>query len=158
MLGLIKLGFIPKLVLICIVAAGAAYLGHALTSPAPPAKTEPAPEAKDISNVPTGPLQIIHAKINDTSPLLRIIIFVLIAFLLPIATISIVRKVLAHGSNTHNFLMLAAYTAADLLLAIVLVGVLMTDFWAILFVIFAFIAGGVYNFNVLNRIEELENG
>jgi len=57
MLGLIKLGFIPKLVLICIVAAGAAYLGHALTSPAPPVETKPAEAAKDISNVPAGPLQ-----------------------------------------------------------------------------------------------------
>jgi len=54
--------------------------------------------------------------------------------------------------------MLAAYTAADALLAILLVGILMTDFWAIALVILAFIAGGVYNFNVLNRIEELENG
>jgi hypothetical protein len=158
MFGIIKLGIIPKLVLVIVAAAGVAYLGHALTSPAPPAETKPAEEAKDISNVPPGTLQKIHAKINDTSPLLRIVIFVLIAFLLPIATISIVRKVLAHGSNTHNFLMLAAYTAADALLAILLVGILMTGFWAIALVILALIAGGVYNFNVLNRIEELENG
>jgi hypothetical protein len=158
MFGIIKLGIIPKLVLVIVAAAGVAYLGHALTSPAPSQKTEAAADAKDISNVPPGVLQKIHEKINSTSPLLRIIIFLLIAFLLPIATIAVVRKVLAHGSNARNFLMLAAYTAADLLLAIVLVGILTTDFWARLFVILAFITGGVYNFNVLNRIEELENG
>jgi hypothetical protein len=158
MLGILKIGFVPKLILVAVIAAGVAYLGRALVSPAPtPATVEP---AIDISNSPppSGLFHSAHAKINSTSPFLRIIIFVLVAALLPFATVSIVKKVLGERSNKYNFLLLAAYTAFDFLLALVLVGILLTDFWAFFLLIVAAIASGVYNFAVLNRIEELENG
>jgi hypothetical protein len=161
MFGIIKLGIIPKLALIIVAAAGAAYVGHAITSPPPSQTAETAEKATDISNAnpapPAGALHAFHARINAASPFWRIIIFLVVAFLLPIATISIVKRMLSHASNTRNFLMLAAYTVADFILALLLVGILMTDFWAMFLVILAMISSAVYNYVILNRIEELEN-
>jgi len=160
MFGIVKLGIIPKLFLVVVVATGVAYLGRAVLSPAPSPAPATAEIAIDISNSPppSGLFHSAHAKINSTSPFLRIIIFVLVAALLPFATVSIVKNVLGERSNKYNFLLLAAYTAFDFLLALVLVGILLTDFWAFFFLIIAAIASGVYNFALLNRIEELENG
>jgi hypothetical protein len=161
MLGILKIGFIPKIVLVCIAAAGGAYLAQKVVAPAPTSHADGAQQgAREINSTPrpTGALHALHAKINATSPFLRIIMFAAVALLLPFALISLVRKVLAEKSNKYNFIMLAAFTVFDFSLAVVLVGILLTDFWAYLFIILAFIASALYNLAVLTRIEEMENG
>ena len=162
MLGILKLGIIPKVALVCVVAAGVAYLGYALSRPAAPVQTESEAETVAISaegeapQAEGGPLTETHARINKMSPFWRILIFVVIAFLLPLATMPIVKNVLAERSNKYNFLMLAAYTALDIVLASILIGILLTDFWAYFLFVLAVTASAVYNYVILSRIQELE--
>lgn len=159
MLGILKLGIIPKAALVCALAASLAYVGHRLAQPAETA--EATMETRDIAaeesaRAETGPLRSFHRRMNGMSPFWRIIIFVVIAFLLPPATMSIVKRVLDERSNKYNFLMLAAYTAFDILLALILVGILLTDFWAYLLFILAVIGSAAYNYVILTKIQEME--
>jgi hypothetical protein len=159
MLGIIKAGIILKVIFICALAAGAAYLGRAITRTAPPTAVTPETQevaAEESARVETGPLHSFHRRVNGMSPFWRIIIFVVIAFLLPLATMSIVKRVLAERSNKYNFLMLAGYTAFDILLALVLIGILLTDFWAYLLFICAVTGSAAYNFAILTQIQEIE--
>lgn len=155
MLGILKLGLVPKLIIIAGIALGAGYLGLRVVSVDEP---EVAPPVGATEAVPHDLefFESIHARINSVSVFVRILIFLLIALSLPLITISLVRKILAHKSNAHNFAMLASYVLFDTLLALVLVGIMLVDFWAFFFVIVALAGSIAYNHILLNRIEELQ--
>ena len=67
-----------------------------------------------------------------------------------------VQKMGGSQSNKYNFLMLAAYTAFDILPALILVGILPADFWVYLLFILAVIGSATYNYVILTKIQEME--
>lgn len=164
MSGILKFGIAPKIALVVIFAAGAAFAAHALRSgpeafrPTVPAREigTGAPACASHADRPpqTGAFHYFHEKMNDVPPLRRILTFLLVAVLLPFATISIVKEALER-SNKYNFLLLAAYTAFDIALALMLIGILLTDFWAYMLFVLAVIGSAGYNFVILTRIAEI---
>jgi FtsH-binding integral membrane protein len=76
---------------------------------------------------------------------IKLLIWFLFVVLLPVITLFVVKKALDRESNFATFLLLAAYTLVDMILAWILTGVRDAGFWSGVLVILAGIAAGFYN-------------
>lgn len=90
---------------------------------------------------------------QSSSLLLRIFGFVVFAGGLPFALFPVVRAVLRGRNTTHNIILVGALTLADVLFALVLVGLqpgVLGGFGLLL----ALLSGGIYNVELLEKLEQ----
>ncbi|MFW6114399.1 MAG: hypothetical protein ACOC7K_01520 [bacterium] len=84
--------------------------------------------------------------------------WLVIVLLLPVFTIGFIRMMVARHSNAVNAFLLAIYTTADAILAYLLVGAALFDFWPVLFFVVAVAAAVVYNVRIMSFAVRLEEG
>jgi len=85
---------------------------------------------------------------------IRIIYWILFAFLLPIFTIPISTRLFKLKSNTVNLIMLLSLILLDVFAAFLLTGFWVNSLWVTIFIMVAIILSLAYNYLALNYIEE----
>ena len=85
----------------------------------------------------------------------RLLIWLGVAVVLPLAAYPLARAALDRESNLLTFLLLAVITAANVTVALVLLGFSVRTVWAALLVVGACGASALYNYLVLNSYEKM---
>ncbi len=96
-----------------------------------------------------------RARLADSSKGFRMLVWVLFVLFLPLATVTLIRQLTAEESNAVNLGMLAAYTLADLLVAMALTGFWFPSLWTGLTLLLGFAGSGYYNFRIATAIDDL---
>jgi hypothetical protein len=86
----------------------------------------------------------------------RIFIWVVFTLLLPIATIPLLRRVVALDSNLLNLALLLTYTALDVVAAHLLTGAAGITVWSSIILLAALVAGLCYNYGIASLIDDLQ--
>lgn len=87
---------------------------------------------------------------------IRFLVFVLVALLLPIVTISFIRTMVAKKSNKANAFVLCIYTVIDLIFAYFMVGCSLSSFFPVAVFLLAGILAFLYNVKVMTFAVRLE--
>ena len=96
----------------------------------------------------------IGIKIEESSKWMRMLLWIFSAGLLPWLLYPVLNFLLKRGSNAVNFIVLLGLTIIDILLAFALSGFAVTGFFDFLGIILALATGGIYNYLVLEALEE----
>jgi hypothetical protein len=102
-------------------------------------------------------LTFIQGSIHESSPWMRIFLWILFVALLPLASLALVKRVLRKQSNVHNGLLLAGYTGVGLFAALALTGFYISGFWVWALLFLALACACLYNFVLLTKVEELSH-
>jgi hypothetical protein len=99
---------------------------------------------------------LVQEQVQSMHPAQRFLGWVLIVLLLPVFTITFLRAMVRKESNRFNAFTLMVYTAADALLAFLLLGAALTGWFSVLVFIAAVGAALAYNFYIMNFALKLE--
>jgi hypothetical protein len=87
----------------------------------------------------------------------KVFIWLLFTLLLPLASIPLIKRLIAIDSNMLNLAMLAGYTIADMLIACLLTGFSFEGITTIALLILALAGSAVYNYSVAAFVEQMEH-
>ncbi|MEW6078696.1 MAG: hypothetical protein AB1724_12840 [Thermodesulfobacteriota bacterium] len=98
----------------------------------------------------------VQEQIHGIRPARRFLSWMVVVLLLPVFSISFIRGMVRKESNKVNAFTLAVYTAADALIAYLLLGAALTGWFTVILFIIAVGAALAYNYYIMNFALKLE--